>query len=412
MSYNDINNHVAEVATNEWRKVVAILANELADLEIAEEATQEAFSTAITQWPTSGIPQRPGAWLLSVARRKAIDYIKREINGRNKTELLSQLEQRQSPAAVAIDMSLVRDEQLQLIFSCCHPSLSVETQLGLTMRCVLGIPTPDVAKAFLISEQALAQRLVRGKRKIKDSVIPLTMPSDAEIIDRLTVVHKAIYLLYNKGYLETDTNTDFSKEAIRLAKIVAELVADDAEGLGLLALLFYTESRKDARQIENQLILLEDQDRKLWDWETIDTANKILDQAVVLEKTGPYQIQAAINALHAVATFEETDWQQIELLYISLLKIYNTPVIKLNYAIAVSFTQSPKEALKILDNIESELKNYHYFYSTKGELLFRDKQFKKANEQFEQALSLATNILEQDFLKTQIEKTVEELQPN
>ncbi len=402
-----IDTHIASVAAKEWTKVLSILTSELRDLSLAEEMTQEAFVKAIEQWPASGVPQRPGAWLLTVARRGAIDRLRRASVGREKTAVVARLEQSISPAATAVDTSLVRDEQLQLIFACCHPALSLETQLALVLRCVLGLSTKSVAHAFVVSEATMAQRLVRGKRKIKQSAIPLHMPDDAVLTDRLAVVHSAIYLLYNQGYLSGNQDKDpldVSSEAIRLARLLASLMPESSETKALLALLLLIESRSEAHETDKTIVLLADQDRTLWRWPLIDEAQHLLDQSLKLGKGGLYQLQAAIASLHCIHDPEATDWTQIELLYRSLITAADTPVVRLNHCVAVAMTTSPAQALVLLAPLEEALNNYHYYFSTKGELLYRNGQYDEARQAFERALSLTQNKKEKAFLRNQITK--------
>ncbi len=396
--------HIAHVASEEWTKVVAVLTSELRDIALAEEVTQDAFAAALEQWPSSGVPQRPGAWLLTVARRRAIDRIRREATGRSKVETIGRLEARLSPAAVAIDSSLVRDEQLQLLFACSHPALSVEVQLALVLRCVAGVSTPDLAAAFLISESAMAQRLVRGKRKIRDSAIPLSMPADSEILSRISVVHQTIYLIYNNGYVhpsgELLIENDLTEEAIRLARLVVRLIPSDPESKGLLALFLLSESRRPARtDCDNNLVLLADQDRSKWDQSMISEGNELIAAAIRREQPGPYQIQAAINALHCDAkTAEDTDWPQIELLYHSLVQHTPTPIVKLNLAVAISMSRGPAEALPLLDRLMPELEKFHYAHAARAEILVRLERYEEARAAYREALELVRNESERTFL--------------
>ena len=395
----DFSQQVHKIASDEWPKVAAILTAELKDIGLAEECTQDAFTKAIEQWPGAGVPQRPGAWLLTVARRGAIDILRRNKTGEAKTELVAQLELATSPAATAVDMSLVRDEQLQLLFGCCHPALSVEAQIALTLRCVLGVSTPRIAAAFLVPEATLAQRLGRAKKKIKAAGIGLRMPSDAELLDRTAAVHKIIYLTYNDGYIE-EPNRDPTKrlgpEAIRLAQLLAELLADNAETHGLLALMSFLEGRAPARVVDGKLVLLENQDRTLWNDQLIEQGKQSLQRALVLENPGPYQMQAAINELHCAPNSTDTDWRQIAMLYSRLLGHTDTPVIRLNHAVAVGLSETPESGLGLLKSLEDDLASYHYYWAAKGDLNIRAGN-SGAND-FKRAIELCDNDLERELL--------------
>ncbi len=400
--------HITLVATEEWSKVVAVLASELRDIALAEEVTQDAFTSALEQWPSSGVPQRPGAWLLTVARRRAIDRIRREVTGRSKLETIGRLEARLSPAAAAVDSSLVRDEQLQLVFACCHPSLSLETQLALTLRCVAGLSTQDLASAFLISEPTMAQRLVRGKRKIRDSSIPLSMPADGEILSRVTVVHHTIYLIYNNGYVDANgeylVKADLTAEAIRLARLVVSLLPSDPESKGLLALFLLLEARRSARTDgDGNLVLLGDQDRSSWDQRLIREGNQLIEAAMKREQPGPYQIQAAINSLHCgTQDSGETDWRQIELLYGSLLEFSPTPIVKLNRAVAVLMSRGPDAALELVDGLMGELDAFHYAHSARAKMLAKLGRQAEARDAYRRAIELVTNDAERAFLSNKL----------
>lgn len=410
MTEPDVHQQVSDVAAEEWSKVVAILASETGDVALAEEVAQDAFATALEKWPTSGIPQRPGAWLLVIARRRAIDRIRREVSGREKSALVASLEQRTSPALLAIELSLVRDEQLQLLFACCHPALSVEAQLALTLRCVAGVKTEHLGRAFLTSGKTMAQRLVRAKKKIKAAGIPLRMPTDGELVDRLRVVHHVIYLLYNNGYLPPGGSAlydeSFTVEAIRLARLVVRLMPDDAESAGLLALLLLTEARRAARlSTEGELVLLEDQDRTLWNQEYIEQGHAHLEAALRLPGNGQFQILAAISSLHADAqTPADTDWKQIELLYRSLLCHADTPVTRLNHAVAVALAVGPTAGLLKLEPLEEQLSNYHYFFGAKAQFLALAERPVEARKAFETGLALTKNNIERRFYERKLEE--------
>jgi len=411
---------------SEWPRVVATLVADMGNLADAEDAAQDAVEHALKTWPTSGLPDRPGAWLTTVARRRAIDRARRAGRGREKTELAARLASRHEMAPTTTDVrdddmpidpfdeSLLRDEQLRLVFACCHPALKPEAQMALTLRSIGGLTTAEIARAFVQPEPTVAQRLVRAKKKIATAAIPFRIPPDAELLERTETVRSVIYLIFNEGH---DTSagehlarTDLCDEAIRLCSWLVDLTPDDPESLGLLALLQLIHARRAARATETgDLVLLADQDRSQWDAALIEAGTTTLDRAMRLGRPGPYQIQAAINALHDEAPdIDTTDWPQIELLYSRLLDLSPTPVVTLNHAVAVSMTSGPQAALNLLDdaNLSDRLDSYRHFHTTRGHLL-AESDPALAADAFRRARALPGNDAENRWLDARLEELVE-----
>jgi RNA polymerase sigma-70 factor (ECF subfamily) len=378
---------------DERARSIAILGRVLGDLDLAEDAVQDAFVKAAERWPRDGVPRNPGAWIVTTARNAAIDRIRREQTLRRKTELLARAEQLPEN-----EEAVIPDERLELIFACCHPALAPEAQVALTLSLVGGISTPEIARAFLVPEPTLAQRLVRAKRKIRDAGIPLRVPPERLLPDRLRTVLATIYLVFNAGY-GPPVRRNLCGEAIRLAAVLATLMPDDPEVHGLHALLLLQDARRDARlTAEGELVLLAEQDRGLWDADEIEQGRRALERALPLRRPGPYQLQAAIASLHFD---EETDWPQIALLYSRLGELTPSPVIELNRAVAVAMAEGPAPGLEIVEGIDA-LDAYHLWHSTRAELLRRLGRDEDAARAYARALELAPSAAERRFLETRL----------
>jgi RNA polymerase sigma-70 factor (ECF subfamily) len=371
---------------------VATLIRIFGDIDLAEDAVQEAFALALRKWPDDGLPPNPGGWITTTARNRAIDHLRRESRGR---ELLGQVVEPETPPVE--EPGPVQDDRLRLIFTCCHPALSTEARIALTLRLLGGLTTAEVARAFLVAEPAMAKRLVRAKHKIKAAHIPYRVPDEAELPERLRPVLAVLYLTYNAG-TDGPARDDLRREAIRLARAMSGLMPDEAEVAGLLALLLLTESRWSARfSGDGSIILLRDQDRSSWDRSLIEEGHAIVRACLRRNQPGPYQIQAAINAVHADAdSFEVTDWHQILALYDQLLAMTPTPVVAMNRAIALAEVEGPGAALDILDGLD--LDEYHLFQAARADLLLRLGRHDEANQAYVRAAALAATDAERTFL--------------
>jgi RNA polymerase sigma-70 factor (ECF subfamily) len=361
---------------DQWGRVLAALIGFLGDFDVAEEAAQEAFAIAAERWRRDGVPANPGAWLITTARNRAINRIRRDKTLASKLPLLAA-----DSVEETMNATTFPDERLELIFTCCHPALSVEAQVALTLRTLGGLSTDEIARAFLVPEPTMAQRLVRAKRKIKAAGIPFRVPPEHLLPDRLVAVLATVYLIFNEGYAGRG---DLAAEAIRLGRALAELMPDEPEVHGLLALMLLLDARRDARYRDGELVLLAEQDPSLLDRPEIAEGRATLDRAIALLGRGPYVVQAAIASLHAE---EARDWPQIAALYGELSRLTDSPVVELNRAIAIAEADGPQAGLAIIDRLE--LGDYRYFHAARGELLRRLDRNDEARQAFTRALSLA-----------------------
>jgi RNA polymerase sigma factor (sigma-70 family) len=381
------------VFRREWGRVLASLCGFLGDMDLAEEAAQEAFAIAAEQWPRDGVPQYPVAWLVATGRNRAIDRIRRERTLEGKRRLLQndRLTATMDDIDIDLDDSTIGDERLKLIFTCCHPALAADAQVALTLRALGGLTTEEIARAFLVSDETMKRRLSRAKAKIKATAIPFAVPADRLLPDRLSAVLAVIYLIFNEGYTD---RSDLAAEAIRLGRLLAELMTDEPEVYGLIALMFLHDSRREARVVEGELIPLAEQDRSRHDRAKIDAGRSALEQALALRSaTGPYVLQAAIASLQAE---EDIDWSEVTLLYERLEGLTGSPIVALNRAVAIAETGAPERALELVDSLD--LGEYRYFHSTRAELLHRLGRDDEAREAFGRALRLAVTDPERQFL--------------
>jgi RNA polymerase sigma-70 factor (ECF subfamily) len=377
---------------------VAALIRAFGDIDVAEDAVQEAFAVALRRWPGDGVPPNPGGWITTTARNRALDHLRRETRGRELLSQMAVLAPGDDEPSMLQEVGPMQDERLRLIFTCCHPALSTEAQVALTLRLLGGLSTKEVARSFLVAEPTMATRLVRAKHKIKAAKIPYRVPEAHELADRLRPVLAVVYLVYNAG-LAGQAEPDLGAEAIRLARILAALMPDEPEVAGLLALLLFTESRRASRtRSDGSLVVLGEQDRTQWDRALIEEGRTILRQCVRRNQPGPYQLQAAINAGHAdAATVEETDWPQIVALYDQLLAVAPTPVVALNRAIAIGEVHGPAVALALVD--ELGLDSYYPFHATRADLLRRLGRHREATVAYQRAATLAPTEAEREFLR-------------
>ncbi len=406
----EVGSQIESVFREESGRIIATLIRLSGSFDRAEEAMQEAFAAALATWPEKGVPNNPGAWITAVAQRRLIDAVRRENTRVEKQDaILYETPTVQLPADLPDEAMEYPDDRLRLIFTCCHPALNLEAQVALTLRTLGGLTTPEIARAFLVPEPTMAQRLVRAKRKIQEARIPYEVPPVEGMAERLTAVMTVIYLIFNEGYAATSgaalIRRELCHEAIRLGRILTGLLPGEAELTGLLALMLLQDSRRETRVNADGLVTLEEQDRSRWDRKEIEEGSNLVEASLRRRRVGAYQLQAAIAAVHANAkSSEATDWAEIEALYRELMAVSPSPVVALNHAVAVAMNEGPEQGLALLEQLSGSLAGYYLFHAAKADLLRRLGRNGEASIAYRDAIALATNEVELAYLKRRLEQ--------